>query len=105
MKKNDWILAVLVLVTAGILGMGYFLGRSEGKQVVITVDGEEVGTYSLEEEQQIMLGESNCFQIQDRTVKMIWADCPDQICVQTPAISEEQEMIVCMPHRVVAEIK
>lgn len=32
------------------------------------------------------------------------ADCPDKICVETGTIALSDEMIVCLPHRVVARL-
>lgn len=45
MKKSDWILAAAVLLAAGVLGAWFLLGKSEGSQVVVTIDGEAFGTY------------------------------------------------------------
>ncbi|KAI4447103.1 hypothetical protein C823_001622 [Eubacterium plexicaudatum ASF492] len=35
---------------------------------------------------------------------MIWADCPDQLCVHQKAISGQGETIVCLPNKIVVEI-
>ena len=36
---------------------------------------------------------------------MISADCPDKLCVHQHAISANGETIVCLPNKVVAEVK
>ena len=36
---------------------------------------------------------------------MIEADCPDQLCVHQKAISKDRETIVCLPNKVVVEVK
>ena len=77
MKRNDWILAAVVLLAAGILGAYLLLGRQTGSYVMISKDNEEIGTYE---------------------------DCPDQICVHTGWIDQEHDMIVCMPNKVVVQI-
>lgn len=33
------------------------------------------------------------------------ADCPDQICVRMPKITKPGEMIICLPHELLVEIK
>ena len=106
MKKNDWLLA------AGITGLALMIlsfqiltGKTDHAQVVVSIDGNPYGTYDLNTDQTVNINESNQIRIQDRTVRMIEADCPDQICVQTGSISKEHEMIVCMPHKVIVEIR
>ena len=104
MKKNDWILAVVVLLAAGILGAYLLLGRQAGSYVMVSKDNEEIGTYSLNDDQVIDVGDGNRLEIKDGAVRMIYADCPDQICVHTGWINQEHDMIVCMPNKVVAQI-
>lgn len=105
MKKNDWILVVVILVLAGI---GFFiytnLGRQSAGIVKVTVDGELFGTYSLEKEQEIEINNTNYLMIKDRQVDMIGADCPDQICVEHKTISKNKETIICLPNKVIVEI-
>ena len=104
MKKNDWILALAVLLVAGGLGAFLLLGRQSGSYVEIRKDNEEIGTYSLDKDQVIDVGDGNQLEIHDGAVHMVYADCPDQICVHTGWISQEHDMIVCMPNKVVAQI-
>lgn len=100
MKKNDKILIVVILLAVGIIWAWMYGHRERGGYVVVSVNGEEYGKYSLEEEQVVEIGETNRLEIRDGGAKMVYADCPDQICVQTPMIKKEYEMIVCMPNRV-----
>ena len=105
MKKNDWILVVVILVFAGV---GFLIYTSFGRQtagiVKITVDGELFGTYSLEKEQEIKINDTNRMIIKDGQADMIEADCPDQICVNHQKISKNKETIVCLPNKVIIEI-
>ena len=105
MKKGDWILAAAVLLTAGVLGAWFLLGRSGGKQLVVAMDGQEFGTYPLDQDRVIEIGDGNRLEIRGGTADMTWADCPDQICVHAAPISQEGELIVCMPHKVIVEVK
>ena len=105
MKKNDWILVVVILVLAGV---GFLIYTSFGKQtagiVKVTVDGELFGIYSLEKEQEIKINDTNRMIIKDGQADMIEADCPDQICVDHKTISKNKETIVCLPNKVIIEI-
>ncbi len=104
MKRNDWILATAVLLAAGILGAYLLLGRQTGSCVMISKDNEEIGTYSLKDDRVIDVGDGNRLEIKDGAVYMLYANCPDQICVHTGWIDQEHDMIVCMPNKVVVQI-
>lgn len=105
MRKNDFILFAFLLLIAAT---GYLLyaklGNREASMVRVTVDGEVFGTYSLKEDKEIVIHDSNIILIQDECVDMIEADCPDQICVKHKIISKNLETIVCLPNKVVVEI-
>ena len=104
MKRNDWILATAVLLAAGVLGAYLLLGRQTGSCVMISKDNEEIGTYSLKDDRVIDVGDGNRLEIKDGAVHMLYADCPDQICVPTGWIDQEHDLIVCMPNKVVVQI-
>lgn len=48
---------------------------------------------------------SNIIEISNGKVRIIDADCPDKICVRDGAISAPGSMLVCLPHKVVIQIK
>ena len=104
MKRNDWILATAVLLAAGVLGAYLLLGRQTGSYVMISKDNEEIGTYSLKDDRVIDVGEGNRLEIKEGAVHMLYADCPDQICVHTVWIDQEHDMIDGMPIKVLVQI-
>lgn len=104
MNKRDLAAASIVLAAAGLIwGIGKAAAVQEGR-LKITVAGEIFGEYELDENKEISIGETNVCRIEDGRVSMIWADCPDQICVKTVSITETGGRIVCLPNRVVLEI-
>lgn len=108
MKKKDLILIFSVLVLAAAFwlvprAVGLF-GNSKEQKLRITVSGEEYGSYSLEEDQVIKVGDTNVCEIKDKKVSMISADCPDQLCIHQRTIQLQGETIVCLPNKVVLEI-
>ena len=108
MKKKDLILICSVLVLAAAFwlvprAVGLF-GNSKEQKLRITVSGEEYGTYSLEEDQVIKVGDTNICEIKDKKVSMLSADCPDQLCIHQRSIQLQGETIVCLPNKVVLEI-
>ena len=105
MKKNDMLLAVIVLIIA-VLGLLFYrnLGKQTAGTIIVTVNGDVYGTYSLKHDQEIPIVKTNCLVIQDGKADMIEADCPDQICVDHKAISKNKESIVCLPNKVIIEV-
>ena len=43
--------------------------------------------------------------IEDGSVRMEWADCPDQLCVQHRGISRDGESIICLPNQIVISVE
>ena len=106
MKKNDWLLAGGILAVCVIFFAVHFLRHREGEgQAVISVSGEEYAVYSLSDDRTVSIGDTNRLIIENGTVKMEWADCPDQICVRHRAISKNGESIICLPHEIVVTIE
>lgn len=106
MKKNDWILAAVIVLAAGLILLFQLLRNSGGaKEVTVSVGGEVFGTYSLEEDQTIDIGGTNRLVIEDSTARMEWADCPDQVCVNHRAVSRDGESIICLPNEVVISVE
>lgn len=48
---------------------------------------------------------SNVVEINDASIGIIDADCPDQICVNMGFITKPGQMIVCLPHKLMIEVK
>lgn len=109
MKKKD-IFLIGILLIVGLVGFIIFKGiqkhaESENQVLKISVDGEVYGEYSLKEEQEIKIGDSNVCRIEeDGTVVMTEADCPDHLCVKQGKIKQFGETIVCLPNKVILEI-
>ncbi len=113
MNKTDVIIAVLILVVALGLGATQLLPKEEADHVYISVqidgrevkkipmDGEHIGkTYTFHAH-----GGTNKLAITEKGARMTEADCPDGICMRMAPIKRPGEMIVCLPHRVIAEVK
>lgn len=108
MKKKDIILIAAVLVIALISFAAIKMTQKDGKEVVVTVKGEEVYKTSISKDQTYKIpvkNGTNTMQIKDGKVTMKEADCRDQICADHKAIEKSGETIVCLPHKVVIEIK
>ncbi|MBD5520580.1 MAG: NusG domain II-containing protein [Lachnospiraceae bacterium] len=49
--------------------------------------------------------EYNVFICSNNEIRMLQSSCPDKICVNHSAISNTGENIICLPHKLVIEIK
>ena len=70
----------------------------------VTIDGEVFGSWPLSEDRTVEIGDGNRLVIEDGKADMVWADCPDKLCVNQKAISREGESIICLPNKVVVSI-
>ena len=112
MKKNDLIFIAAVLLGSILLYFGLDAYKQnatkEKPSVVVTLDGNEYGTYPLDEdvEERIDLGggEYNVLLIKDGVASISAASCPDQICVHHSHIKYSGEVIVCLPHQLLVEV-
>ncbi|MBQ8803752.1 MAG: NusG domain II-containing protein [Tyzzerella sp.] len=105
LKKMDLIL-ILVVVALAIGGMLIYrgFGAKEAGTVIVEVDGEAFGEYSLDENHEILINDTNVLIIENGQANMYEANCPDQICVKHKPISKNGETIVCLPNKVVVTI-
>lgn len=109
MKKNDLFLIIIIIAAAALLSLWFYASRndSETKLVRISAQGEVIATYPLDEDHtedfKLPLG-SNTIVIKDQKAFVSHADCDNQICVNTPPISEVGESIACLPHQLILEI-
>ena len=104
-KLRDGILIAALLALSLVLWLVLRPGEN-GAVVTVTVAGEEVGRYSLFEEQTITFGgeDYNILQIKDGKASVIEANCGDHTCVRTGEVDKAGESIICLPHELVVKI-
>lgn len=109
--KRDIILVLsMVIIAAAAFLIINFAVKKDGSYAVIKVDGNVIKTLDFNSGETTIevngyQGGVNKVVINDGKVSMTEADCPDELCVKTGKISRVGETIVCLPHRVVVEIK
>ncbi|WIV10592.1 NusG domain II-containing protein [Proteiniborus sp. MB09-C3] len=113
MTKWDKYLIVFVLLLSlvGIYFVKYYSTNGGNKYISIQVDGKEIKKISFGAN---MVGKTidiktefgyNKIEVGDERVRVIEADCPDKLDVKQGWISTQGEVIVCLPNRMVVEIK
>ena len=105
-RKNDIILLIGIIGIAVICLVIQFMSPASSGNLIVQIDGEKVASYRLNEDAEFEINDgTNRVEITEGTVKMIQADCPDQICVHHKAISKNNETIVCLPNKIVLVIE
>lgn len=105
-ERNDRFLIAGIMVCAVLLTVAFLLKDSGGgTTVVVSVGGEEYGRYSLLKEQVVQINDTNTLVIYNHEADMLFAECPDQICVKHTPISGTDENIICLPNKVVVTIE
>ncbi len=103
---NFGLIGGMFLLGLIVLGIAFLMGRG-GKTVVVRVDGKVVGEYALSQNRTVQIDGidgQNILIIEDGQAKMQDADCPDKLCVHQGDIRMNGQSIICLPHKVVAEI-
>ena len=101
--------ALAVIVLAAGLALLREPEQPEQAVVRVTLDGKVVEELPLEgtEKTFTLTGESglsNTVVVENGTVRVDHADCPDQICVDQGAISNGTVPIVCLPNKLIIEV-
>lgn len=110
MKRKTVFWAALFILLAA-LGAGTYLLPRNGSRAVISVDGQLWDTVDLtavKEPYEFTVETErgwNTLRVSPGQIQVVDADCPGHDCVQQGAISDGVIPIVCLPHRLVIEIK
>ena len=106
-RRNDIVLILCILAAAAVIWGAFALFSRSGAYVLVTVDGEPYGEYSLKENRTVQIvtdkGE-NSLCIENGRAYISSADCPDLLCVRQGGIEKDGESIVCLPHRVIVTV-
>ena len=106
--RNDIIFIFVLLIVFLIFGLVLFMTQKKGDMVVVTVDGVLFCEYPIDENRQVEIksefGE-NILIIKDKTADVTSASCPDGICVHHRPIQNGGESIICLPNKVVVEVR
>ena len=110
MKRKDIIIIALALLAALAL---YLVSQvslgAEASVVVVTVDGKEVLRKPLAMENRYEIaqddGSLNVIRVEDGAVFMEEANCRDGLCIRQGKMRNGAKTIVCLPHKVVVQLK
>lgn len=115
-KKGDIILicsivAVLV-ITCVVLSIVMFGKRKHkgelGEKVVVYMGDAVIFEQELSQDCELPITGANGYNklvIKAGIAYIEEADCPEQVCVQHDPVSYKGELIVCLPHELIVEVK
>lgn len=110
MKRGDVILIAFVVIGAIISSWAMsFSQKIHFNEIQVIQDGKVIERYAADPNfskvVNITKGEfQNTIEIKDGKVRMVQANCPDQLCVHSHPIGKNGEMIVCLPHRLYVKL-
>lgn len=107
--RNDIILIITLLILSGALMLILTVSQKRGSVVVVSVDGKDIASFSLNEDTRYVIsgyhGGENELVVKDGEAYLESASCPDKLCVHMGKISKAGQSIICLPHKVVIEIR
>lgn len=105
--RFDVFLIIFVLCLSIIFLISLFIA-DYGENVVISIEDKIVGEYSINtdftKEIKTVYGK-NVIVISNGECFVLEADCRDGVCVNRGKINKIGESIVCLPHKMIVEIK
>ncbi len=107
-RKNDIILLAAVIIIAALIWLYTSMTQNNGAYAVVTVDGAVYGTYPLDTDTEIRIGDDEHFNIlviKDTKAEITEASCPDKLCVKQGTAEYDGQSIICLPNKVVVEIR
>lgn len=105
--RYDLILLAVCLFVSLILWVAVTLMKEPGEYAVVTVNGEEYGRYSLNEDRELVIeteNGKNVLVIEDGFADITEATCPDGLCERQHRINESGESLVCLPNKVTVTV-
>lgn len=110
--KRDIMTIVTILLSGIVTFIVLNLISSDDAKAVISVDGKVISEHSLNSsgrnnnhEFTVSEAEGAVIEIENGQIRVLSSDCPDKVCVDTGFISKEGEKIVCLPKKLIIEVK
>lgn len=113
-KKWDIVIIIILLIVSFIpeLIFGVILGKSYNNTYAqITMDGKlykriPLSDHRGQENMKIKTNSGyNILVVKDNSIAIIDGDCKDKICIKSGYIKNPGESLICLPHKLMIEIK
>ncbi len=114
LRPYDYLI-IFLLIVGSFLPLVLFQAQAQSqtgdRYAVIRINGQEVDRFnldtlsSLEKSYYPAQGQYNIIEIDDGRIRVKEDNSPDQIAVKTGWISKNGQTSICLPHKLVIEIK
>ncbi len=114
LRPYDYLI-ILLLIVGSFLPLVLFQTQAQSqtgdRYAVIRINGQEVDRFNLdalstlEKTYYPAQGQYNIIEIDDGRIRVKEDNSPDQIAVKTGWISKNGQTSICLPHKLVIEIK
>jgi len=104
LKKRDFLFALCVITVAISAFFVIKMTVKDADTVRITVDGRLFCEKPLSTDCVIDINGTNTAVIENGSVYMKSATCPDKLCVHQGKVSDSAKKIICLPNKVVIEV-
>ena len=102
--KTDIIVIMILLIVAILITIIISICKKDGRYASISIDGQVVGVYSLEDDADLSFDTGHHVIISDSMISVTDSDCRDKICMNKGKISSIGDTIVCLPEKFIIEI-
>ena len=113
-KKMDIVIIVLLLIISFTPHLIFFKTSQKGSKnnyAIIQVDGKihkKIDLSNVKNNEEVNLNlpnGKNTLLIKNNSIQMDSANCNDALCVKQGNISKVGQTIICLPHKLIIEIK
>ena len=113
-KKMDIVIIVLLLIISFTPHLIFFKTSQKGSKnnyAIIKVDGKihkKIDLSNVKNNEKVNLNlpnGKNTLLIKNNSIQMDSANCNDALCVKQGNISKVGQTIICLPHKLIIEIK
>lgn len=114
MKPYDYLI-ILVLIIGSFLPIILFQSHAQSqtgaRYAIIRINGKEVDRFDLDKQASLEKtyypaeGQYNIIEIDNGRIRVKEDNSPDQIAVKTGWIAKNGQTSICLPHKLVIEIK
>jgi hypothetical protein len=113
-KKWDVIIVTLLIVISFIPYLIFMYNQRDNTgeiYAVVSVNGKEyrkirLDNHTTTEEFMVETADGfNTIKLEGSNIGVVDADCPDKVCILPGLVNKVGERVVCLPHKVVIEIK
>ncbi len=112
MKKNFLRRDALLALSIAALSLGvlvcFSVFKKDGAYATVLVGGKVYARHPLSRDTVVEISTEyghNKLKIEQGKASIIYADCPDGLCINHAPISRGGESIVCLPNKLVVEIR